>query len=240
MRIGELETHPAADAFPLLSGDAYERFRDDVKANGLLDREIWRLDGKILDGRNRIRVALELGLEPEFRDYKGDDAIGFVVSRNMHRRHLNESQRAIVAAKLATLPRGRPRKNRRSAGLSAEQAAALLGSSERHVERARGVLEHAVPDVVQAVERGELALTAAEDIAKRPPTEQLEALQRELAPPAPKADAPDARDPVVQLERTIRRALEQFGATIGGRGTVSGFRIAYAGRQWLVTVEEAD
>ena len=64
----------------------------------------------MIDGRHRARVCSDLGVEPTVREYEGEESslVAFVVSLNLHRRHLDESQRAMVAAKLATMNRGRP------------------------------------------------------------------------------------------------------------------------------------
>src|ERR1035441_9741537 len=60
---------------------------------------------------------------------------------NLHRRHLNESQRAIVGARLATLERGRPETNTQICAFSQNDAADLLKVSHRSVQSARVVLD---------------------------------------------------------------------------------------------------
>jgi hypothetical protein len=44
--------------------------------------------GQILDGRNRYRVCIELGIAPAIRAYDGDDPHGEAFSQNVSRRHL--------------------------------------------------------------------------------------------------------------------------------------------------------
>ena len=99
-----LESHPVADIFPLLEGQAFEQFKQDIAENGLRE-SIWLHEGRIIDGRNRYRACLETGTAPTFREWEGNGSlVAFVISLNLHRRHLNESQRAMVAARLANLP----------------------------------------------------------------------------------------------------------------------------------------
>jgi hypothetical protein len=67
--------------------------------------------------------------------FEGDDALAFVISHNLHRRHLSESQRAMIAKRVANMPRGRPSENTAIAAISVSQdeAASLLNVSERSV-----------------------------------------------------------------------------------------------------------
>ena len=74
-------------------------------------------------------------------EFEGDDPLAFVIAKNLKRRHLTESQRAMVAAKLAKLPHGGDRRSDQAANLplgpTQGQAATMLNVSERTVRHAR-------------------------------------------------------------------------------------------------------
>lgn len=121
----------------------FQALKDDIQQYG--QREpIWLLDGKVIDGRHRLRACLELGRELRTESYDGFDPTAFVVSLNLHRRHLNESQRGLVAAKLANLENGGDRKSDQTANLQSDRitrakAAEMLNVSERTVNAAAKV-----------------------------------------------------------------------------------------------------
>jgi N6-adenosine-specific RNA methylase IME4 len=175
VKIGTFETHPAADAFPMMDDAALSDLVEDIKRNGLEHPVVYITEGKrqlILDGRNRLRACIQAKVKAEFTAYRGKDPIGYVVSLNLRRRHLDESQRAMVAARLSNLDQGRPAKTGTSAGLSQGEAATMLNVGDRTVRSARAVLERAVPEVVKAVDEGRMKVTAAAELADRPKDEQ--------------------------------------------------------------------
>lgn len=158
--------HPLADIFPLIDGQAYSDLIADIIKHGVRE-PVWLYEGQILDGRNRWRAAKVAGVECETREYEGDDPAGFVVSLNLHRRHLSESQRAMVAAKLASLPVG-ANQHAQICAPSQGDAADLLGVSRRSVQTARAVMDEGAPELIAAVERGDVAVSAAAQLATLP------------------------------------------------------------------------
>jgi hypothetical protein len=172
--------HELATVFPLLSGNEAKALAEDIFAHGLRE-PITLLDGKILDGRNRYLACVHAGIEPRFTDYTGDNAAAFVISLNLKRRHLDESQRAMVAAKLANLPRG-SNQHAPIGATSDAAAAALLNVGERSVERAKTVQREAVPEIVKAVEKGEASVSAAAQFAKQPKKEQAKQVREGVTP----------------------------------------------------------
>lgn len=157
---GDPQFHPAAEIFPLLEGAAFESLAEDIRQNGLKE-PIWiDAEGRILDGRNRHRACLATGIQPRFQTYIGpdDSVVSFVVSLNLHRRHLNESQRAMVAARLAGMGKGRPVENASIEAFTQPEAAKQLNMSRPSVQRARRVLEGGCDALVAAVERGQVAV----------------------------------------------------------------------------------
>lgn len=172
--------HPAAELFPVMDEAAFAALVADIAAHG--QREpILVLDGQVIDGRHRLRACEQLGLEPLVRQVSADDGdpFGLVVSLNLHRRHLTESQRAMVAARLARLPLG---SNQHSPigepSLPCSEAATLLNVGKRSVERARDVVAHGIPELVTAVDRGEVPVSTAASLARLSTDTQREVLTK--------------------------------------------------------------
>jgi hypothetical protein len=97
-----LRAHPAAELFPMLGDQELAELAEDIRTRGLIEPLVTvEVDGEkvLLDGRNRLRACLMAGVEPSSVpwDGSGGSALGFVLARNLRRRHLTPSQRAAVA-----------------------------------------------------------------------------------------------------------------------------------------------
>lgn len=174
MRVTTYQIHRIAEIFPRMSGEEFVALKADIKSRGLLD-PIWLYEGRVLDGRHRYYACQETGVTPEFHEYKGDDPVGFVVSLNLRRRHLSESQRAMVAASLANMRQGERTDVEPSANLqkvSQSQAADILQVSPRSVATAAKVERDAPVEVVDAVKSGAMSLNLAAQVAELPEEEQ--------------------------------------------------------------------
>jgi len=199
--------HEFACIFPMLQGEALAALREDIRQHGIREPVVF-FNGEILDGRNRYVCALELGIDVPTMEYSGDDPLGFVISHNLHRRHLSESQRASIAARVANMPSHRPKKsaNWRSNDeplVSSSDAAEMLNVSTRAVERARKVQKEAPPEIVQAVDDGRVSVSLAAKVAALPEDQQakvaaapdIKQAARDAVKPAPKKENPQGGNP---------------------------------------------
>lgn len=177
--------HPVAAIFPRIEGEEFAALCADIKKNGLRE-PVTLYEGKILDGINRTRACQKIKIKIKTRSYRGKDPVGYVISHNLARRHLNESQRAMIAAKLANIQHGGDRKSEGATEgeTSQKKAAQVLNSSERAVRKARKVIDQADPELVAAVEAGHVAVSAAEKLVDRPVREQRK-VAREAAKGTP-------------------------------------------------------
>lgn len=196
----EYEFHPYASVLPMLGQTDLNELAADIQGNGLRE-DIVLLDGKILDGRNRYKACGIAQVEPRFRDFNGDgDPVDYIVSVNIKRRHLTQSQKAMVVAKVAQLPRGdisritkTPKTpinsqtalsaDREAApAKSAAQVAKEVGVGTRTVEQAKQVLREASPETVKQVEQGEKSTARAvkeiKEAKAAPKNEKLEKPKR--------------------------------------------------------------
>lgn len=197
-----LPFHPYADIFPLIEGEEFAGLVGDLKANGLREK-IVLFDGAILDGRNRYLAALSAGILADdelpadrpmlFQKHVpavDGDPLKFVLSKNLHRRHLDTSQRAYAMAEYEKYRHGGVRKQDANLRLDlpiqeqpAETRAELADKghvSERSIASAAVVRDHGVDELKSAVKQGELAISKAEQIARLPEEQQREEVQRAL------------------------------------------------------------
>jgi ParB-like chromosome segregation protein Spo0J len=202
--------------------EEFRELKEDIRKNKL-HVPIMTYEGKILDGRGRYNACVELakeGVETNFRTdlYTGPDPRRYVVSANVKRRHLNESQRALIAAQLATFAHGGDRSKASIDALTQKEAAELLNVSEPSVERAVKVLKNGAPALVQAVKDGKLRVSAVEHFAKSDEQDKLiaecngnvvEAVQKLPKPPPAKKKKTDSAE-------DLKKQLEAFKETWDG------------------------
>ena len=172
-----MKFHEASDIFPLMQGDDFKLLKNDIAKNGQHE-PIIIFQNQIIDGRNRFRVCQELGIEsPSIEWEENGSLIDFVISKNLHRRHLNESQRGMVAARIANLKKGQRQDRQICPSTTQKEASDLLGISERSVKSARKVQSEGIPELTDKVDKGEIAVSTASVIAETPKAEQKQIIQ---------------------------------------------------------------
>lgn len=208
-QISKYEIHPAAELFPMMSEAEYAGLKEDIRLHGQNDDVlIW--GGLLLDGRNRLRACVELGIEPGWSEIsKTIDPVAWVLSHNLHRRHLTTSQRGMVATKLATLLAGDNQHKNEVASIEAtsqSEAAKKLNVGRSTVQRAKTVATKAKPEVVAAVEAGDMSLHAALATTQPTDAEKQDRAKAKAAKDKEKADAKAERDRLKAIKEAEKAA----------------------------------
>jgi hypothetical protein len=173
-----MRTNRLAKYFPILEGEEFDALVEDIKQHGQLE-PIITVDDEILDGVNRYRACKKLGIEPKTKPYRGNDPLGYVISTNIRRRHLNQSQKAALAVEM--LPEYEKEADERGHGKvggqnrppnlaidsegkarATSQAARAVGASDRIVRQAKRVKQES-PAAFDEVVRGIKSVDAADD-----------------------------------------------------------------------------
>jgi N6-adenosine-specific RNA methylase IME4 len=179
--------HEISGLFPMMGPQEYANLKDDIATNGLQE-PIWlHPDGSIIDGRNRHRACIELGLVPDFKTWNGEGSLVlFAISLNLKRRHLTSDQRAVLSLHVLPMlekenPPGaaNPKYGINSVfglGENREQAARYFQTNAKYISMAKQ-LEERAPDLLEEVWLGDKTLRAARwELIRR---------ERQDAPPMP-------------------------------------------------------
>jgi len=100
----KIKVHPLADLFPMLPPDELRELAEDIKTNLLREVVVFSEDGLLIDGRNRLAamelagIPFEMNLHSRTLHYGDVDA--YIISKNIHRRHLTKEQKAALIIKV--------------------------------------------------------------------------------------------------------------------------------------------
>jgi N6-adenosine-specific RNA methylase IME4 len=224
---GQIECHEIARLFPPMTAAEFEAFKANIAEHGLRE-PIWTYQGKIIDGRNRFLACTQLRIAPVYREWDGQGSLlEFVLSLNLHRRHLDESQRAMLAARIASMRQGeRTDLVEISTKLSQPQAAALVNVSRESLIFGRKVLEHGESELIEAVERGAIAISTAATLTQLAPKAQREVVKAVAENPHAATNA--ARE--VRRQERMGQLIE--AGTPSMAGELGRFALIYADPPW--------
>ena len=202
------KVHPAAAQFPPLTGADYEQMIESIRIRGQLQPVI--INGtELLEGCNRARCVEQLQREGHAIDLKavqwspatpGETPAEYVMSVNLHRRHLTDAQRVQIAAELVPMieqeqaasqaagriqpgdvrnPAGR---NQHSAGRKAD--AVSIPPSSRKAQNKKKVSRSTVGKVAAMAKTTAYAAAQAVKIRKQARPEDVEAIKAGIKKPS--------------------------------------------------------
>ena len=97
---GLTDIHPTANIFPMMNKEEFKMLCEDAQRHGFLNSVKITPDKILIDGRNRILASIEIDKDVDLEVIDPPNIHNYILSENLHRRHLNESQKSIISLKL--------------------------------------------------------------------------------------------------------------------------------------------
>jgi ParB family chromosome partitioning protein len=204
--------HPASKIFPLMGEAELQDLAEDIRAHGLLNPVVIHQD-LLLDGRNRILACQIAGVEPTLVDWDPPDGVTpteWVISQNLKRRHLDQSQAAACARMALPLLEAEARERQHQARVQQGHRGAEGGRGKRktlqrknatkgfrHVEKssekaaalfgvgaryvqAAKFVDKHFPEALRAVRDGKIKIPVAVEIARLEADLRAQALEEAI------------------------------------------------------------
>ncbi len=220
-----MKFHPVTNIFPMMSEDEFNDLMENIKKHGLME-PIWAWKGEIIDGRNRYLACTKTGVKPEFREWDGEGSlVEFVVSLNLHRRHLTSSQKAMISENILPFLEEEAKERKRQAGRlygekhlrkeeevteifpeplnnslkntgeARQQAAKLVGINPHYVSDAKKIKQKA-PEIAEKVLEGKLSIPEAKAVIKQP-----EEIQQKVLEKIEKGEVKKAKEAIKEVKK---------------------------------------
>lgn len=187
-----LQQHALSAAFPSMPEADLEALAEDIKKHGQREPG-FIFEGAVLDGWHRYLACERIGLEFWADDFTGEDPIAFVLSKNMHRRHLTAMQRAAaVVAATNWRPSGVQNGNPATvATMTDGEMADAAEVSERTIRHAKAAT---VAGLGKEAREGEVSARQIAHVAALPPKKRdaaVKAIKDGTPPPVPRKPKTD-------------------------------------------------
>ena len=211
-----MKFHTITNIFPMMSEEEFTDLMEDIKKHGLRET-IWTWKGEIVDGRNRYLACTKAGIEPQLREWDGEGSlVEFVVSLNLHRRHLSQSQKAMISENM--LPFLEEEAKERQAighynapqykenpvreiipeqdkGRARDHAAKLVGTNPHYVSDAKKIKQKS-PEIAEKVVKGKLSIPEAKLLIKQP-----EEVKKKVLEKVEKGEVKKAREGIREVRK---------------------------------------
>lgn len=191
-QVEELIYHPYVFLFPPLSQEEFDNLKADIATNGQgIAITVLKATNQIIDGRHRYEICKEIGIQPkiDYVDLTESQILWKVISLNVKRRHLSESQRAAIAADITNQERGGNGSNQHlikdnkanpqicGFALSVKEAAEELNVGTRTIEAAKSI-KNLFPDIWEHIRNGEVTVADAYQMRIEPEDIKQEVVKR--------------------------------------------------------------
>lgn len=243
MTAKEWKIHPVCALFPSMAPAEFKELVEDIKRNGLLEPIVTH-GSWIIDGKNRLAACEEAGAAPRFSEWDGKGSlVAFSLSKNLKRRNLTASERAVIAAESLPIfqqeaksrqeaqgergkeggrgkakPLASPDAKGSDEGKAARDAAEVAGVSRAQVERA-DELKRKDPPKFAEVKAGKKTVGQAHRELK-----EEEAAQAQQAPPMDGLGRPVTIEKLHDVFRS-----EEFGDILRDMGRIKRSVMALCG-----------
>ena len=232
------ELHPLCTLFPRMGGAEFDSLVADIKANGL-SQPITLHNGFILDGGNRYRACMEAGIEPRFVEFEGASVVSFVLSANLHRRHMTAGQQAAIVASAQDWAKAQTHGGNRKTvtnqdvnqavvlpletGLDTVAARRAQSGASDKTQRIADKVAKEAPDLAVKVAHGEITLPKA--------LQQVEGKKAPAKKPEPLPEDSPVHEPtedeiayILAQQDSDQRAIE---AILEGNGDIAALKKEY-------------